>query len=360
MVNVLIPTQSDDTHAIYTQLALNKKGHRAALWYTGDFPVQQTQSFELVNNNLEWMAEGKNFSIADDQFDIVWHRRPQKPTLADSIHPDDRSNAEKELIQFYQTWWHVIAPNANWINPASNAKRASSKLLQLQVAMQLGFNTPHTLISNNPAQIKQFISQYQHHETIYKTLCPMFWLKKNEVRLTYTKEISLDNLPSDDILQAVPGIFQKKVNKAYELRVTYFGDFAIAVKLKSQEHPKGIMDWRYVPTKELIIEPYNLPAAIHQRCLALMKQLGLVFGCFDFIVTPDNEYYFLEINEQGQFLWIEDANPDIKMLDIFSDFLINNSSHFSWRESRSSIALQDFRIEVESILQDARKNHINQ
>ncbi len=66
-----------------------------------------------------------------------------------------------------------------------------------------------------------------------------------------------------------------------------------------------------------------------------MKKLGLVFGCFDFIVTPDNEYYFLEVNEQGQFLWIEEVNPDIKILDAFVNLLISKGKSISSKKSLS-------------------------
>jgi glutathione synthase/RimK-type ligase-like ATP-grasp enzyme len=31
----------------------------------------------------------------------------------------------------------------------------------------------------------------------------------------------------------------------------------------------------------------------------------LNFGCFDFIVTSNNDYIFLECNPNGQWLWIE-------------------------------------------------------
>jgi len=30
-----------------------------------------------------------------------------------------------------------------------------------------------------------------------------------------------------------------------------------------------------------------------------MKKLNSIFGCFDFIVIPENEYVFLEVNEIG-------------------------------------------------------------
>ncbi|MBA3537169.1 MAG: hypothetical protein H0T84_11265 [Tatlockia sp.] len=51
-----------------------------------------------------------------------------------------------------------------------------------------------------------------------------------------------------------------------------------------------------------------------------MKEIGVVFGCFDFIVTPDDEIIFLELNEQGQFLWVEEILPELCYMDMFAEF----------------------------------------
>ena len=37
----------------------------------------------------------------------------------------------------------------------------------------------------------------------------------------------------------------------------------------------------------------------------MMDDFSLNFGAFDFIVTPDDEWIFLEINPNGQWLWLE-------------------------------------------------------
>ena len=37
-----------------------------------------------------------------------------------------------------------------------------------------------------------------------------------------------------------------------------------------------------------------------------MKDLGLCFGAIDMILTPKNEYVFLEVNPNGQWGWIEE------------------------------------------------------
>ena len=147
--------------------------------------------------------------------------------------------------------------------------------------------------------------------------------------------------------------------KAFELRITYFGNYPVAVKLRSQEHPKGQLDWRAIPTHELDIELYQLPEKIHEKCIALMEVFGLLFGCFDFIVTPKNEYYFLEINEQGQFLWIEELNSDIKMLDIFTQFLINKDKYFQYSDCRNAVSLLDFQEESMRIKDSAMSQHLS-
>lgn len=36
-----------------------------------------------------------------------------------------------------------------------------------------------------------------------------------------------------------------------------------------------------------------------------MATLGLVFGTIDLKITHDGEYVFLEVNPQGQFLYVE-------------------------------------------------------
>lgn len=358
MVNVLIPTKPDDIHAIYTQLGLRQKGHQGLLWYTADFPIQQVHSFELLDGDAHWYSNGVDFDIKNDDFDVVWYRRPRKPTLSKSVRLEDKENAEKECGMLFQTFWNVIAPNAMWINPPDKIKAANSKLLQLKVASKVGLKVPTTLISNDPIKIKNFFAK-DEQSIIYKTLYPMHWIEENGMRLTYTKEINRQKLPSDAVLKMTPAIFQKKIQKAYELRITYFGNYSVAVKLHSQKHPMGLMDWRCVPIHELMIEEYKLPKLIDQQCKEVMRKLGIVFGCFDFIVTPDNQYYFLEVNESGQFLWIEILNPKIKMLDIFTDFLINKNPIFNWVEKSDSISLASFQKVVGEKMDVALELHIN-
>lgn len=355
MIKVLIPTKPDDAHAIYVKLALDKYGHKADLWYTSDFPTMQTHSFEVIRNKTVWDVGGVDSEL-NKEYNIVWFRRPSKPILPHFLHVDDVENAKKENMTFFQTFWQVIAPNAIWINPVNNVTRVNSKLLQLQIAANVGLNIPHTLISNDPVKIKKYINQNQGN-VIYKTLYPMAWLKKDTINLTYTDNISPEDLPCDLILQSTPGIFQEKIDKKYELRVTFFGNEYIAAKIHSQNNVDAKNDWRAATTSQLLLEQITLPSEIVDKCRKLMRRFNILFGCFDFIVTSDNKYYFLEVNEQGQFLWIEDVNPDIKMLEAFVNFLISQGSQVN--KPVSNVQLSDFTNEVESIKKTAMQSHLN-
>mgnify|MGYP003625939049 CR=1 FL=1 len=321
--HILIVTKPDDEHAKCVHQALCERGHQSYLWQPQSFPVEQQQTFSFKDNNLVWSVKDKVFEWGEIDFDVVWLRRPKGPVLPENLHVGDIENVKHENLSFYKSLWPVIAPNARWVNHYYSAMAANSNIWQLKVAIEVGLEIPQTIFSNNPVDIKQFIARFHDQEVIYKTLYPHVWFEDKNLRLCYSKPISLDDLPSDVILQSMPGIFQTKIHKSYEIRVTYLGGKIIAVKLLSQIHAKGLDDWRSIPTNELSIALVQLPTKIEEKCRLLMTKLGLVFGCLDFIVSPKGEYYFLEVNEQGQFLWIKDIAPDIKMLDHFCDFILS-------------------------------------
>ena len=69
----------------------------------------------------------------------------------------------------------------------------------------------------------------------------------------------------------------------------------------------------------------GLPEEIADKCRRYLQHMGLNFGCFDFIVTPDGEYVFLECNPNGQWLWVELATG-LKIADAIADFLSSQSA----------------------------------
>jgi hypothetical protein len=176
------------------------------------------------------------------------------------------------------------------------------------------------------------------------------------IAVLFSSPIQEADLPEDSTLRVSPGIFQARVPKAFELRVTAIGQHLFAAQLDSQSIPAAALDWRAAAT-EVPVRPYSLPAHIADSCHRIMADLELVFGCFDIIVTPDGEYVFLEINEMGAFLWVEEFNPEFRMLDAFCELLIQRTPNFTWESSKATVRFEDVREEAVRLKQQASTIH---
>lgn len=323
----LIPTYPSDIHAVEVALVLEDLGHEAVLWHGSDFPTLQSASVDFRDGGLDWEITGLDLNGARPPFDGVWFRRPTPPVLPATLHPGDLPVAQRECSEFLAGLYLVAAPDAFWVNPPP-IRRAELKPVQLREAPRAGLRIPRTLMSNDPERIRRFLAEHRGR-AVYKPFFPAQWDQDDRVALLLTNEVELDDLPSDAVLRLTPGIFQEKIDKAHELRVTILGEHVVTARLLSQEAEATRLDWRAGAGK-IRVEPGHLPAEVESACLRLMRSLGIVFGCFDFIVTPEGEHVFLEVNPAGQFLWVEEACPDLPLLAPFVDFLLARRPDFRW------------------------------
>ena len=351
----LIPTEPDDSHAILVKLALERDGHEVTLLFTADLPTRSRNSVYVDDECFRWKSADRYNTVVDHDYDVVWWRRARKPHLPkSSVNSADYTFALRENCLFHDSFTWSLAPNARWINPKESANRANDKLLQLKVARECGLTIPVTLCSNDPKEIRYFVLAHEAQGVIYKPLCANFWVEDQGIKIVYTSRIHFIDLPKNQMLQHVPGIFQQEVPKQHELRVTCFGDDIVAAKLDSQVHADGKVDWRAIRDQKLNVSPVALPTELQDKIRLVMSRLGIVFGAFDFIVTPDNDYVFLEVNEQGQFLWLEDYNAEFPMLDRFVNFLTHSTLDVASPRHR----LVDYKQQVAAIYHKNLRRHV--
>lgn len=340
MPRYLIATEPRDLHAIEVALALEARGAEPILWLGGDFPTLLAGSIAVRDGRVDWELRGTDLPSARPPFDGVWLRRPTSPILPASLHPADRPVAEREVREFVNGLYRLAAPGAFWVNPLASRGLAESKPVQLAEAARLGFTVPPTLLSNDPERIREFLAELRGR-AIYKPFLPAGWVGAETTAVLGTSEIEAEDLPPDEILRATPGIFQARVDKAYELRVTAFGGFLAAARIDSQAIPEARIDSR-AGGPRLPVQPAELPPEVERRCFELMARLGIVFGCFDLAVTPDGETIFFEVNPAGQFLWVEESCPEIRLLAPFVEFLLARRADFRWRPDPAAIRHEDF------------------
>lgn len=337
-MRILIVTQPGDFHAITVAEALESRGAETVLWATTDFPARAEETIKFSRTGRTTGISGIPGTGDADDFDVVWRRRPGFVIDEDSVHPADLAFAQAECEVFRRSLFRLLAPRAFWVNPPEAAARAGSKLLQHQAAREVGLTLPDTLYGNSPAKIRSFIDEHGGR-VVYKPFNPVRWREGDRFWSPFTSELTASDLVDDGALRAAPGIYQELVPKAYEVRVTLMGRVALAARIDSQATTEGRLDWRRA-YGELEMSPHELPDDIATLCYELLGRLGLVFGCIDLIVTPAGETVFLEINEMGQFLFVE-KYCDTPLLDTFCDFLLQARPDFTQPKKPASIHYLD-------------------
>ncbi len=196
-------------------------------------------------------------------------------------------------------------------HPLAN-QRAEYKPLQLAAAQQLGFAVPATLVSNSLDDIKEFIAA--HGPVVYKALRWTPYRRDGVEYTTWTEPVEAADL--DASVEAAPHLFQARVDKVADVRVTVIGERVFCVRIDSET---GLLDWRsdYDQLTYTVVDP---PPGVEQALRAFLDRFGLTFGAFDFAVAGDGTWQFLELNPNGQWGWLEDQTG-LPLTAAFADLL---------------------------------------
>ena len=113
-------------------------------------------------------------------------------------------------------------------------------------------------------------------------------------------------------------------------------------KIDSQKNILSKVDWRNEQEK-LAVDSIKVPLGIQESMIKLMTDIGIIFCTADFIVTPEGEWIFLEVNEQGQWLWQEEACSDLPILDAYTEFVKNPSTDFRYTTEKKIFSFEDYK-----------------
>jgi glutathione synthase/RimK-type ligase-like ATP-grasp enzyme len=330
-LTVLIHTMHDDWHAILMDAALRERGHRVVRYFGSDYPARADLTMTFADGDEEARLVTIDGEVALDDIDVVWNRRMLAPELPAGIDPRDRSYVAQQ-IRFADAALRNRLSDAFWVNPHDAARNADSKPRQLQLAAGSGLRVPPTLVSNDPAAIRDFLTR--HANVIHKPLVGGQWEEDGRTLATYTARVRLEDLPDDALLRAAPGIFQALVKKRFEVRAQFLGASYFALKIDSSRIEYGEMDWRLHQRGDMTDGSVLLPDSVYAACMRQLRSLGLVAGAFDFIVTPDDEWIYLEVNEAGQFIFVEQWCEELTIFDAFCDFIERRDADFSYVRKR--------------------------
>ena len=326
-MTILIVSVPFDSHAVAVAWGLRKLGVPSVTWRSSDFPRTHLSSADLSGSHppsVDFVVEGVSHQ---GPFSAVWWRRPGNVAPMASSHPHDikiiNTESERYLLNAFTL---LSASNSLWLNNPDSARRAESKAAQLVAARDVGFKIPNTLLTNDPSRLRRFFDE-NGGRIVYKGFSSGGWLQENgNLSVLRTSALRAEDLHDDNVLRSCPGIYQQRIDKAFELRVTVIGTTVIASSIDSQSNGETV-DWRYdYMVGHKSASAFDLSPEIRERCLSLCRHMQLEFACIDLIVTPSGEHVFLELNQAGQFLWQEEADPRLSVLDIFCQHLAGSSA----------------------------------
>lgn len=298
MTKILLITNTEDvtTDFIVKELSIRKLSFYRL---NTDLLIDGIDANIDIGNNAFSLIED-NTVINIDEIKSVFYRRPELPKLHKSlINESEKRYASGELLFFLEGIYKLLE-NAYWLNNVYRIREAENKIYQLFVAKKLGFNIPQTIISNSVTEVNSFISTYD--ECIIKPMKSGL-IESNTPQVIFTSKID-KSLINDERIKLFPNFIQRAINKVADYRITVVGEKVFCAEITSNSK-KIQIDWRTTSPENLIYKPISLPADIEEKCKAITAYFNLNFAAIDIVRDDKGAYYFLEINPNGQWAWIE-------------------------------------------------------
>lgn len=295
----IIVGRNDDPHTLAVKKELENLGRRVLC-----FDTFRGDSIKInFSNKGSTICSFKNEELNQNEIKSIWYR--QKPVIPlpwwSPLQNDAARFSQREWRTVLQTLQNFL-PNTYWINSPEHQRRINYKPKQLELAAFVGFKFPETIITNDPIQVENFIKLYD--KVIYKCFSGYIFSDQSGI---LTSLITLESLKGNtESISRTPGIYQEFIQKDYEARVTVVGNRCFVCHIRTPKTGLGAVDWRHSHFDD-IFEKGEIPASVI-TCIQRFQNLSkLNYGAYDFIISPDGQWYFLECNPAGQFLWMENT-----------------------------------------------------
>jgi glutathione synthase/RimK-type ligase-like ATP-grasp enzyme len=272
-MTILILTHRADVHADAVQQCLEADGIRVARLDTaqlgpgpGKYPVSALLSRGAV---LGYLGDCDLSRVT-----CVWHRRP-----ADFTATGEPNNAE------LRAGVGGVLAGLRHLNHPADMARAGLKAFQLRAAGQCGLMVPETLVSTQLQTAEEFSAKFGHRVIVKPMSRSVPELVRATGRQGWGRAIHLT---------------QQLVDTREFIRLTVVDDTFYAVKITATT-----LDWRESEATNKYM-PVTAPPPVSLGVGRLMRRLWLRYAALDFALDHLGNWWFLEANPNGQWLWVEE------------------------------------------------------
>lgn len=255
---------------------------------------------ELVK--VSFIGDDINFVLETEEFKLseltgYWYRRGSLNISCDGLNVNDAFTGFRRVeISKILEFIHFSLNKLKSINGIKNSDL--NKLIVTDIARQLKILTPLDFIFSCKKELEKKLNSNLKYISKSISGDSMFELN-NYILFNYSSIVDLKLINSDFFF---PSLIQNYIEKKFELRVFYFKMKFYSMAIFSQKDNMTNVDFRnYNKENPNRCVPYKLPLKVEKKIIKLMNVLNLDCGSIDLILTPKNEYVFLEVNPIGQF-----------------------------------------------------------
>ena len=282
MSKILIITCSYDKTIDYI---IEKNKYRANFFR---FNVDLFADYGITISNSYWEISYRNNTINSNTALSIYYRKPTFPDTSD-FAPEYRRIINSDILA-------IIDGLANSFSGVVLTKpyllrQAENKIFQLIYAKSHSVLMPKSFIGNNDYW------KCINDQRIIKPISVGKIETSSGIAIIQTNLMHEND--SYDSPELTPVYIQEYIKKSFEVRITVVDDDFFAVKIVSD----NMIDWRAGNNNQY--EIIDIPIEIKKCIKMMMKDFQLRFGAIDYIVDVDGKWYFLEINPNGQWQWLE-------------------------------------------------------
>ena len=287
---MLVVAQVGDPHAdaVETQLAVRKVSFaRTSLNAWSEQTVEWSPGGTLLLG-----VEGRSLHVG--QQTTVWWRRPGWFESDDVIDSDELKLAQDEAAVMLPG--ALQAAGVRWVDSPWQGALARNRLVQLALAKRLGICLPATVVTNSTSAAMRFVDL---GTTVAKAISTGPGLAP------FVDQVELSDL---ELVANAPVLLQRVVRSDADWRVVTVGSAAFC--WRRPRDPDQGLDWRAEdPAGALFrrVAGYN---DLERLAVTMQDALGLSFSVQDWL-QADGIWFFLEVNPQGQWLFLDGADQEI-------------------------------------------------
>ena len=304
---VLCVTHSNDVFNTSLVIAsLEKMGIKTIRFNTDELLNSALVTHKLVNGKMDVLLRINDKLYSYKNIKAVWFRKLWSPKILDTIDQAYQNNVASEIRSSLFSFFNLLEKNTFCINKISqelNVER--DKFNQLYCAKKSELLIPDTIVTSNFDELLHFYNA-NNQTIIAKLQNALSFAIQNAQQFFPTTEINASNVQMlEDTIRICPMIFQTNIQKAFELRIVFINGKCLTAKINATQSIHGKTDWRNSEENATKWEKFELPPNQIEKLIKLMHSLNLIFGVIDMIVTPNNEFVFLEVNPSGEWGMLE-------------------------------------------------------